>query len=133
MRGHVAGAEKAQFLAGESRKQDAAFLFWLCREVAGQFEDCGGATGVVVCARMNFASLAGGHRELPSDADVIVMRANDDVLVRKTRKKSRDIVGGLHDTIHFNVHFDGLRCREEEALRLHGGVDCRDDSGQRVA
>src|SRR5262249_6802694 len=83
MFGVVGGTEQPEFLACETDENDG-----MARTLAGtrqdtrEFEDAAGARGVVVSAMMNLAKLARRKRVVPAKTEMIVVRANDDVLIR---------------------------------------------------
>ena len=74
-------AEEAQFFAGESQEKDASFGFRLIARPAGQFDDARGSRRVVVGAGMDGPDLRGCERILIAQAEMIVMRADDNVFV----------------------------------------------------
>ena len=74
------------------KKQDAALLFRLRGEPARQFDHPGGARGVIVGAGMHRAGHRRRQRELLAQAEVVVVRADDHVLVGLARQISGHVV-----------------------------------------
>ena len=79
--GVVCRAEQALLFAGEVEEQDAALLVGLFGEVAREFDDAGGAAGVIVGAGVYGAGLAGRERVLSAQPQMIVVRADDYVFI----------------------------------------------------
>ena len=79
------------------------FVLRLLREPARQFDDAGGAGGIVVGAGMHGAGQRGRQGELSAQTQVIVMRADDDVFVGLAGQVSDDVVDGLQHTLHVDV------------------------------
>ena len=112
----VTGAEQAQFLAGEGQKQNAALVFGLAREPARQFDDARGAGGVVVGAGMHGSSERGRHGKLLAQAEMIVVRADDDVLAGFAGKVGGDVVDRFHFAPDVDVHVEMQCCRAERTI-----------------
>ena len=88
-------AEQAKLFARERRKQNAALeLPFARREQPREFEHARGAGSVVVGAGMNLADLRRRKRIDIAVTEMIVVRADDDVLVGLAGKIGQHIVHG---------------------------------------
>ena len=85
--------EQAEFFSCKRSEENSALELALHRrEQARQFHHAGGAGGVVVRARMNLADLRRRERIHVAVAQMIVVRADDDVFVGLPRKVGEHII-----------------------------------------
>src|ERR1700686_3547934 len=85
--------QEPKLFASEIHEEDAALQLATPRtEQAGEFEDAGSAAGVIVGARMDLADLRGGEGIEVAAAEMIIMRADDDVFVGLARQPCEHIV-----------------------------------------
>ena len=112
-------AEQAQFLAREGQKQNSALLFGLFREPPRQLDHARRAGSVVVRAGMDVPDLRRRERVLIAQTQMIVMRADDHVLVGVARKVGGHVVHGLHFVPNIDGQID-LELGKRERMRRHG-------------
>ena len=129
----VAGAEQAQFFAREGQEQNAALMFGLVREPARQFDDARGAGGVVVGAGMDGSGQRRRHGELPAQAEMIVMRADDDVFAGFAGQVGAYVVDRFHFPRDIDVQVEAQRFGQSERFRLQVFVDAGLDGVQVLA
>ena len=87
--------EKAEFFAGEGQEENSSFRFGLMRRPAGEFDYARGSRGVVVGAGMDGPDLRRRERILIPQAQMVVMRADDDVFVGFAGEVGGDVVRGF--------------------------------------
>ena len=117
-------AEQAEFFAGEGHEENSAGKLALVRrEQAREFEHAGGAGGIVVGAGMNLPDLRGRERIGIAVAEMIVVRADDDVFVGFAGEIGEDIVDGGVERIDVHVDAQVQRVGKGEGCGLGAGVD----------
>ncbi len=112
-------AEQPQFLARERQKQNSAPRLRLPRKPARHFDHARGARCVIVRAGVNGSQLVGRERVLVAQAQVVVMRPDDDILGRLAAQITGDIVHrlGVVNQIHGQIDFH-LSQRERARLQV---------------
>ncbi len=103
------------------------------RKQAREFQHSSGAGSVVVGAGMDLADLRGRQRVGITAAQVIVMRADDDVLVGLARKIGQHVVHPRVRRLDVHLHGELQRLRKSERRRLAEVVDLLLDLSQRLA
>src|SRR3989442_6495493 len=105
--GVVGLAHERQLLARKRDEDNAALqVAPPCRERRSQLEDCGSAGGAVVGAGVDLANLRGSEGIVLAQAEVVVVRADDDSFVGELRvapAQNADHVlrrGGYVDDLH---------------------------------
>ncbi len=98
------GTEQAKLLARKVGEQNPALKFSLHgREEARKFQHTRGARGIVIRAGMNLADLRRRKRIHIAITQMIVMRADDDVLVGFSREIREHIVHRGPRTLHIHL------------------------------
>src|ERR1700722_7361429 len=129
----VAGTEQAQFFAREGQEQNAPLVFGLLREPARQFDDARGAGSIIVGAGMDGARKGGRHGELPAQAEMIVMRADDHVLAGFAGQVRGDVVDRFHFTSDIDIQVQAQRFGQGEGFRMQVLIDAALDGFQVLA
>src|SRR5580692_1356218 len=118
------GTEEAEFLTSEGGEENAALeLAFHGGEEAGEFEEAGGAGGVVVGAGMDLADLRRSERIEIAATEVIVVSAEDEVFVGFAGEIGKDVVDGGASGLNADGKSGYLSGGKGEGSGLGGGVN----------